>query len=234
MAFFNSPKLDHFSGKMLFLSPPVTPKQIVESTFTHRQTDEDCWDSTSTEASSSPSSSSLYYSPTPDHCVQKRDKAVNSIFISITPHRRKQRPVQSLPASTKGTFRMPTFVEAPMKKIRKRVKINTAKKIPLLCLASNDAKQAPPNPLPLVKAVTPNQNMECSDNLAEDEQEQIITKAKTSAAYVYDSLRADVDQSAVFLNSEEWIPKVDVFDRRPMVRISWKGILKNTMVMDNY
>lgn len=230
MPFVNSTKLDHFSNKTQFLSPPVTPKQIVESSFhTNRQTEEYCWDSTSTEASSSPSSSSLYYSPNiSDNCIQMRKKSAGSInimFTAIPPYRRKQRPIQSLPTSTKGTFRMPTFVDTVSnKKLRKRAKHDKTERNSLLCLATNDCKiEDPTSPLPIVGSVAPDQIEDHSDNNAEDEQEQIIKKAKRNAAFVYDNLSADWDQSAVFINSEEWIPKLDVFDRRPMVRISWKG-----------
>lgn len=61
------------------------------------------------------------------------------------------------------------------------------------------------------------------------EDPQINKKAKTNAAYIFDNLSADCDQSVLFMNSEEWIPKLEVFDRRPMVRISWKGNIRELL-----
>jgi hypothetical protein len=56
-----------------------------------------------------------------------------------------------------------------------------------------------------------------------DEDGGVSKKAKTDAALVYDNLSADSDQATLFRNSEEWIPSLEVFNRKPTVRISWKG-----------
>lgn len=52
---------------------------------------------------------------------------------------------------------------------------------------------------------------------------EFIKKSGTGAAHVYDNLSADCDQATLFLNSEEWIPSLEVFNRRPTIRVSWKG-----------
>lgn len=238
MPFLNSSKVHQFSNKMQFLSPPVTPKQIFETSFhtENRQTEEEYWDSTSTEASSSPSSS--YYSPTlTDHKTTTKSTPV--MFTSIVlSSKRKQTPVRSLPVSTKGTFCMPIFINMPAKKkAKKNVNVHTSQqKHPLVSLPSTDGS----SPLPIIiKPVAPNQDMEENGNFTQavDQQqpqkEDICAnkKAKTSEAYIYDNLSADWDQATVFLNNEHWIPNVEVFNRRPMVRISWKGIpLKNPII----
>lgn len=56
-----------------------------------------------------------------------------------------------------------------------------------------------------------------------EDDSQISKKAKTNAAYIYDNLSADCDPLLLFQNHQEWIPKLEVFNKRPMVRISWKG-----------
>ncbi|GAN11079.1 hypothetical protein MAM1_0466c10634 [Mucor ambiguus] len=48
-------------------------------------------------------------------------------------------------------------------------------------------------------------------------------KSGTGAAHIYENLSADCDQATLFLNSEEWIPSLEVFNRRPTIRVSWKG-----------
>ncbi|KAG2206865.1 hypothetical protein INT47_007622 [Mucor saturninus] len=222
-------KVHEVSNRMQFLSPPVTPKQIFETSFhtTGRHIEEEYWDSTSTEASSSPSSSS-YYLPT---LTDPKARTKNTVMFTsiVLSSKRKQTPVRSLPASTEGTFLMPTFITSPAKKkTKKHVNINTSQqKHPTPPLPSKDG----PSPLPtIIKSVAPNQKVEDSVILApevlNDQQKDevcINKKAKTSEAYIYDTLSADWDQAAVFLNNEHWIPNVDVFNRRPMVRISWKG-----------
>ncbi|KAK4513957.1 uncharacterized protein ATC70_005964 [Mucor velutinosus] len=52
---------------------------------------------------------------------------------------------------------------------------------------------------------------------------EFIKKSGTSAAHTYDNLSADCDQASLFRNSEEWIPSLEVFNRRPTIRVSWKG-----------
>ncbi|KAL9538817.1 hypothetical protein MBANPS3_010660 [Mucor bainieri] len=52
---------------------------------------------------------------------------------------------------------------------------------------------------------------------------EFIKKSGTGAAHIFENLSADCDQAALFLNSEEWIPSLEVFNRRPTIRVSWKG-----------
>lgn len=56
------------------------------------------------------------------------------------------------------------------------------------------------------------------------EEDAIHKKAKTDAALMYDNLSADSDEATLFRDAEEWIPNLKVFDGRPNVRISWKGM----------
>lgn len=238
-----------------FLSPPVTPKLQMDSFH------EDGWDSSSTTSSAS---SITCISPLSSNCL-----------------RRKQKPTQSLPRSTKGTFCMPTFVPTlsspstttittqwilpsnqehlPQKKRKHQqtspdCKLTPIKKIPTVMIdnisdtersqlgdipaASTQLQIEPGNALTTEYVQTEEPNLETphppQSNSSQhpqqqsEEDTQTIKKAKTSAAYIFDNLSADMDQSAIFLNKEEWIPKLEVFDRRPSVRISWKGKQKGS------
>ncbi|KAI8970123.1 hypothetical protein BDF20DRAFT_990433 [Mycotypha africana] len=51
----------------------------------------------------------------------------------------------------------------------------------------------------------------------------ISKKSKTEAASMFDNLSVDCDPTTLFVGAEEWIPSDDVFNRRPHVRIQWKG-----------
>ncbi|KAG0190264.1 hypothetical protein DFQ28_002271 [Apophysomyces sp. BC1034] len=52
-------------------------------------------------------------------------------------------------------------------------------------------------------------------------------KAKTSAAAAYDQVDVTVDDSLVF--EEAWVPSVQVFEKRPGVRIVWKVSIASTL-----
>lgn len=62
-------------------------------------------------------------------------------------------------------------------------------------------------------------------SVPQTEQVEFVKKSGTGAAHIYDNLSADCDQAALFLNSEEWIPNLEVFNRKPTIRVSWKGKL---------
>lgn len=243
-----------------FISPPVTPKLQMDSFH------EDGWDTSSTTSSTS---SIACISPLSSNCL-----------------RRKQKPMQSLPRSTKGTFCMPTFVPTssssspipttiptqwiqssnqehlPQKKRKHQqtsqsngviqCKLTPTQRIPSnTSIMTNNTlvsstKRTQPDELPAASAqpkiahgdVLTTDYIQSTEPIVEtndppqsnssqqqqsEEDTQTIKKAKTSAAYIYDNLSADMDQSVVFKDCEEWIPKLDVLDRRPHVRISWKG-----------
>jgi hypothetical protein len=69
--------------------------------------------------------------------------------------------------------------------------------------------------------------------ISADEDGAISKKAKTDAALIYDNLSADSDQATLFRNSEEWIPSLEVFNRKPTVRISWKGMFDHINEMQS-
>jgi hypothetical protein len=217
-----------------FISPPVTPKSQLESQFLKlNATEEDGWDSSSTTSSNSTTSS------------------MSMMYKKKAP-RKQQRPFQSLPKSTKGTFFMPTFVtEVPQlitpPQHHQRPLITTLNKsithnplIPSLKRKHSIAHHCTTT-TPYVIVTTPTPAVIPEETINEkamvtttidqvklpeeplQEEAQTIKKAKTSAAYVYDSVTAETDQSELFMNNEEWIPKLEVFDRRPTVRIQWKG-----------
>lgn len=90
--------------------------------------------------------------------------------------------------------------------------------------------------LPQSLSVTPNQYdtttyipAKVQEEGEGEEEENLIKKAKTDAAAVYDNLTAESDQAVLFLNKEEWIPSLEVFNRKPTVRISWKGNRKRLL-----
>lgn len=232
-----------FNSKTEFISPPVTPKLYLESTFQAiGSPEEDCWGSVSTESSSPGSSSSSCYSPSMANALQTKPK-FKVRDTSIPSHRVKVKPLRSLPSTTKGTFYMPTFViEAPKSKTlsprikkRKYTSKDSEDKSFLATVTDdvdttckeNDALSMPINLaiLPQSLPVAPTQ-IDSSVDISgqqQEEEDQLMKKAKTEAASVYDSLSAECDQATVFLNKEEWIPSLEVFNRRPTVRISWKG-----------
>lgn len=242
---FVNPKYQHqhqFNSKTEFISPPVTPKLYLESTFqTIGSPEEDCWGSVSTEASSPESSSSSCYSLSMANALQTKPK-FKARDTSIPSHRVKVKPLRSLPSTTKGTFYMPTFViEAPKTKtpsprIKKRkytskeiedksLLVTVTDDVDATC-KENDAPSMPINLaiLPQTLPVAPTQtDSSVSISGQQEEEDQLMKKAKTEAASVYDGLSAECDQATVFLNKEEWIPSLEVFNRRPTVRISWKG-----------
>lgn len=74
-----------------------------------------------------------------------------------------------------------------------------------------------PTPLPSQPESSP------SGALPAEPQVEFIKKSGTGAAHIYDNLSADCDQATLFRNSEEWIPSLEVFNRRPTIRVSWKG-----------
>ncbi|KAI8071099.1 uncharacterized protein B0P05DRAFT_474045 [Gilbertella persicaria] len=55
------------------------------------------------------------------------------------------------------------------------------------------------------------------------EKEDYIIKRSTEAALIYDELAADFDVAAAFKGAEEWIPTFDSFNRKPSVRVQWRG-----------
>lgn len=221
-----------------FISPPVTPKLQLESTFSARlNSEEDGWDTSSTNSSTS---------------------SLHMPIMYTRKNRRKQKPMQSLPKSTQGAFFMPTFVTEEVPQLissslstkRKHVEddettVTTVIALPtttktIVSLATAPAVATPTTNEVLnhskedemmVKSdkehvvIAADQPIKLSEEvpLQQEEEAQIIKKSKTTAAYVYDHLTAESDQAILFMNSEEWIPKLSVFDRRPTVRISWKG-----------
>lgn len=54
--------------------------------------------------------------------------------------------------------------------------------------------------------------------------ERHVKKAKTDAAAAYDRVDISIDDAQVFDN--EWIPSLDAFDKKPGVRVHWKGEMK--------
>lgn len=63
---------------------------------------------------------------------------------------------------------------------------------------------------------------------------EFVKKSGTGAAHIYDNLSADCDQATLFRNSEEWIPSLEVFNRRPTIRVSWKGNCNMTGILFAY
>lgn len=247
---FVNPKYQHqhqFNSKIEFISPPVTPKLYLESTFqTIGSPEEDCWGSVSTEASSpgSSSSSSSCCSPTMANIFPIKPK-FKARDTSIPSYRVKSKPLRALPLTTKGTFYMPTFVieapklKTPSPRIKKRKYKSKDNEDKSLLTTATDAvdttcKEDDTISMPINLAILPQTlpvaptQIDSSIHISgqqqqQEEEDQLMKKAKTEAASVYDNLSAECDQATVFLNKEEWIPSLEVFNRRPTVRISWKG-----------
>ncbi|KAI8332156.1 hypothetical protein EDC96DRAFT_611899 [Choanephora cucurbitarum] len=55
------------------------------------------------------------------------------------------------------------------------------------------------------------------------EKEDLIAKRSTEAALLYDRLNAEMDINVVFRGAEEWIPSYEPLNRKPTVRVQWKG-----------
>ncbi|KAG2190740.1 hypothetical protein INT46_004847 [Mucor plumbeus] len=251
---------ENYNYNKRFISPPVTPKQHLESCFMKSNIMEHY--------------NTVVMPPSPPPCSTSsppcglRESSFDSSSttsgnsMAFSQNRRKQRtPSRSPPSTTKGTFRMPldvfakalntisyqesndtTTIETTVTiatptseavKERKRKRGNGCiTPTPALeqeeqqeqqqeKVKINNSNSTRNNAFSLSSILLPSSPL--SSSVAPIEQVEFIKKSGTGAAHIYDNLSADCDQTALFLNSEEWIPNLEVFNRKPTIRVSWKG-----------
>lgn len=132
------------------------------------------------------------------------DESTNSQLTTIPHHRMKKKPSPS-PSSPTGSFSLPVFDSFSSST---KVKHATKRKH---CATKN-------------ALATPADEQNQSDSTSDESSGIIISKkAKTTAAIVYDTLDIDIPDQVVFSDKTEWIPKPEVFNRKPGVRVYWKG-----------
>ncbi|KAI8640621.1 hypothetical protein BD408DRAFT_419374 [Parasitella parasitica] len=242
MKFFTK-RTHHYNRR--FLSPPMTPTQHAESCFV-KLTLMDHYNA-ATLPPSPPACSISSLSDTGRYRRCQRESSFDSFCSSshsgtLSQTKRKQaNPSRSPPSTTKGTFLMPfdlltkmlntvpyhennaaTAAKSSEQRKRKRGNdcITHVEELESEEEQEKEKRHKNSSPLPPSSIMPP--SLQPSPN-ALTEQVEIIKKSGTSAAYTYDNLSADCDQATLFLGSEEWIPSLEAFNRKPTIRISWKG-----------
>lgn len=220
-----------------FISPPATPKLQLESTFSARlNSEEDGWDTSSTNSSTSSLHMPIMYTrknKRKQKPMQSLPKSTQGAFFMPTFVTEEAPQLISSSLSTKRKHveddetTVATITTLPTTK-KSTVSLATVPAVatPIINEVSHHSKEdemAKSDKEHVVIAADQSIKLNEEVPLQQEEEVQIIKKSKTTAAYVYDHLTAESDQTILFMNSEEWIPKLSVFDRRPTVRISWKG-----------
>lgn len=146
----------------------------------------------------------------PEHSMILPPSPPNLYYQPYYNRRKVTKPKRSPSINTKGTFCMPVPVKNTINTTLAR---NTS--LPRIDIASM-LNEEPPK--------TTTNNTASLEDLSAPKDEETIKKSQSDAAAIYDSLTAESDPEELFKDAKEWIPSYDVFNRRPLVRISWKGI----------
>lgn len=255
-----------------FISPPVTPKQHVESCFTKSNIMEHY--NTASMPPSPPPCSMASPPHRPRESSFDSSSSTSDNSITFSQNRRKQRnPSRSPPSTTKGTFRMPlnaftkalntvsnqksnatttivtttatTTSTSEAAKGKKRRRGNNCI-TPTSALEQeeqqeqqqekvkiHDSNNTRNNAFSLSSILLPSSPPSPPPSVAQTEQVEFTKKSGTGAAHIYDNLSADCDQATLFLDAEEWIPNLEVFNRKPTIRVSWKGKLPKINVCNS-
>lgn len=205
----NQNRLD--SSTPEFLSPPATPTIHYYHSFYEKRQEP------SMKMPPSPPYFSNYYQP-----------YYNKRKIS--------KPQKSLSLHTKGSFHMPilppiteplaitntirTFPASTPLSTTTTLARNT--KLPRIDIASMLNEEPSPAMIkPSNSTIT--QQAPAYEVVTPKEDVMVIKKSQTNAAALYDSLTAASDPEELLKDAKEWMPSYEVFNRRPVVRISWKG-----------
>ncbi|OBZ89449.1 hypothetical protein A0J61_02510 [Choanephora cucurbitarum] len=230
------------------LSPPTTFKDYLQGSYSYNPSSnqhqncccriepkqEHCRSTWVSPYSSLPSPPT-YPSTVSRHVDQKPSiMAISSIVNEtsteiITSRTIQKQKYQSISPnlSTYGAFTIPLSKNFSSKKhepLKKRIAPPTIRKPKQkTILFSLEKKEVVPRQQPTITAQDVDSIQQDSIKNTSLEKEDFIAKKSTEAALLYDRLSAEMDINVVFKGAEEWIPSYEPLDRKPAVRVQWKG-----------
>ncbi|KAI8371858.1 hypothetical protein BD560DRAFT_105797 [Blakeslea trispora] len=148
-------------------------------------------------------------------------------IVTSQTYRKQKKPSPSLGScSPQGAFTIPFIIDTTIKKNnsskkrlvssavrkpRKRIALSPPEQIEILSRQTTD------------DVVNVDEKQSTTESLSIEHEEELIVKKHTEAALVYDRLSADMSIATIFKGAEEWIPSYESFNRKPSVRVQWKG-----------